>query len=343
MADTTMTILGMTGAGKTCYLLGMFKKMSQGIKGYTVTTNENRDVELKHWYKRLADESLGYDRFPPGTDSLSEDEFNLEFAYKPILSFSWMDYPGNMLDLKVTGNAEDYYKVKDSIINSSCLFLCIDGELLKGDDLDEKIDRVKDNCSEYLNPVFSEISKQHQLPPIAILITKYDLCIHDTSEDELCEILEEAFSPLFIDDGEHKNITAIIPVSLGSDIMGNENGGKLKPINVQQPIFMGITFALGNVLQNKYRELKQYEKSISNKQDTIDNEKDSFFLFRNDQKIKQLIAEMKKQKQDAEQIQNLLLAMEKNRDKLLKEVRKINLVFVNGEKKESLADVIEGR
>lgn len=343
MADTTMTILGMTGSGKTCYLLGMFKKMSQGIKGYTVTTDEDSEVELRNWYRKLADVSLGYDRFPAGTDSLSKYEFNLEFAYKPILSFSWMDYPGNMLDLKVTGNAEDYKKVKESILSSSCLFLCIDGSLLVGDDTDEKIDNIKDNCSEFLNPVFSEIRKKHQLPPVAIIITKYDLCINDTDEEELCEIIEEAFSPLFTDDEKQQNITAIIPVSLGANLMASENSGKLKPINVQQPIFMGIAFALRTVLQNKEKELQNYEKDLVSTQSAIENEKDAFFFWRDNKKIERLITKMKEQKQDVEQMQNLLLAMEKNRDKLLKEVSKINLVFVNGEKKESLADIIEGR
>ena len=33
---TTMTILGMSGAGKTCYLLGMYYELSAGMRGYTI-------------------------------------------------------------------------------------------------------------------------------------------------------------------------------------------------------------------------------------------------------------------------------------------------------------------
>ena len=34
MADTRITILGMSGAGKTCYLLGLYYKMGSGMKGW---------------------------------------------------------------------------------------------------------------------------------------------------------------------------------------------------------------------------------------------------------------------------------------------------------------------
>lgn len=354
MANTTFTILGMTGSGKTCYLLGMFYKMSAGIKGYTITTDEDSEVELRNWYKRLADNSLGNDRFPAGTDSLSKYEFNLEYAYKKILSFSWMDYPGNMLDLKSTGNVEDYNQVKESILNSSCLFICIDGELLKGNDSEEKINKIRDNCSGYLNPFFSELNNKHKLPPIAIVITKYDLCNDDVKkEEDLIEIIEEAFSSLFLDDGEHKKIVTIIPVSIGNNINNESYHEKLKPLNIQLPIFMGIIFALKNELKKLYKNKLNYNNNYDDKiksiQNEIDDEKWWWECLQDKDKIRSLEENLEQIKEikyiemkERDRLNNLIQSVKNSQERLLKELDKIPYIFVNGEKRESFSSVIKG-
>ena len=131
MSETTMTILGTSGAGKTCYLLSMYHKMCIGMNGFTITTDDDTDVDLRHRYDRMKDRSLGNRRFPAGTDGRSQYEFTLECGYKPIMSFSWDDYPGGYLDVKGTGDMDSYKQIEQSILNSSCLFICIDGTLLQ--------------------------------------------------------------------------------------------------------------------------------------------------------------------------------------------------------------------
>ena len=69
MADTQITILGMTGSGKTCYLLGLYYKMASGMKGYTITTDEDTDLDLRKRYSKMCDQTLGEARFPVGTDT----------------------------------------------------------------------------------------------------------------------------------------------------------------------------------------------------------------------------------------------------------------------------------
>ena len=142
MADTTFTILGTTGSGKTCYLTGLYYKMVRGMRGYSITTDDDSDYKLRNDYKKMQDTSLQSDRFPAGTDNLSEYEFQLEYGYNPILSFKWVDYPGGALASKNEGDYEQYQTIKNSIKNSSCLFICVDGSLLVGDDTDEKIDNI---------------------------------------------------------------------------------------------------------------------------------------------------------------------------------------------------------
>ena len=161
MADTTFTILGTTGSGKTCYLLGMYYEMCAGKEGYTLTTDDDRDVRLQRLYDRLSDKSLGADRFPAGTDNMSEYEFNLEYGYEPIMSFKWTDYAGNALRLK---NAVKYFAdLKKFISSSSSLFICLDGSLLMGNDTRKKIRDVSTKCSRDINKFFSDYRMIHNL------------------------------------------------------------------------------------------------------------------------------------------------------------------------------------
>lgn len=339
MADTQITILGMSGAGKTCYLLGLYYKMGSGMKGYTITTDEDTDVQLRDRYAKMCDQSLGIERFPVGTDNISKYTFNLECGYKPIMSFDWVDYPGGILNRKNEGNLDEYEDVKKSINQSSSLFICVDGSLLVGDDIEEKIDRVKDGCSSVINTFFSEyFASNNQLPPTAIVVTKYDLCHQDTDEDELCEIIEEAFSPFFVKD-ENLKIVTIIPVSIGKNIMDNDYSGRLKPMNIHLPIFMGIWFALSKKIQD-YAKKIDLEKDESNKEvDRLRNKRakeENKLIFKNKNEIQRLADRIRdKESKNAKKNQEMgefLDAMSNNSDKLIKELETIPYVYINGER-----------
>ena len=280
MADTILTILGMSGSGKTCYLLGMFYKMTGGLKGYNLHTDDDTHTELTRRYEVLNDEKQGRNRFPKPTDVPEKFIFNLQYGYQDILSFEWADYPGGYLKEKNDGDVEGYTDIKNSILNSSTLFICIDGSLLHGDDTEEKIERIRDNCSNTINHFFSEYRQENGiLPPTAFIITKYDECSQDTDLDELCEIVEEAFSGFFTEITGVKNITTIIPVTLGKELKCDEYAGNLKPENIHLPIFMGIWFALRDFVKNLGSEknkikikLDELSLSINNSSD-IDNDK----------------------------------------------------------------------
>lgn len=339
MADTQITILGMSGAGKTCYLLGLYYKMGSGMKGYTITTDEDTDVQLRDRYAKMCDQSLGMERFPVGTDNISKYTFNLECGYKPIMSFDWVDYPGGILDRKNEGNLDEYEDVKKSINKSSSLFVCVDGSLLVGDDTDEKIDRVKDGCSAVINTFFSEyFASNNQLPPTAFVVTKYDLCSRDTDEEELCEIIEEAFSPFFVKDG-NKRIVTIIPVSIGKNIMDNDCSGRLKPMNIHLPVFMGIWFALSKKIQDYAKKIdleKDHSSQEVNKLRDQRSREENKWFFKSKDEIQRLanliISKESSNAKKHQEMQELLNAMTNNSDKLIKELEKIPYVYINGER-----------
>lgn len=344
MADTQITILGMSGSGKTCYLLGLYYKMGAGMKGYTITTDDDTDVKLRDRYARLCDVTLDREkRFPAGTDNLSKYEFDLQYGYNTIMSFDWVDYPGGLLDRKNSGNLEEYENLKKAINNSSSLFICVDGSLLLGDDIDEKIDNVRDNCSNIINPFFAEYFKSNnELPATAIIVTKYDVCKDDTDAEELCQIIEEAFSPFFVKN-DNKKIVTIIPVSIGTNIMDNDCSGKMKPLNIHLPIFMGIWFALNKKIQAYVNNIQNKEimdaSDISLLRDKKEREENKRILKR-EIEVEKLAREIQETEQQTQQMKYILNAMVDNRDKLIRELEKIPYVYINGERS-SFSDIIK--
>ena len=92
MADINLTALGMSGSGKTCFLVAMYYAMSAGVNGYTLSmADAEDDYELRTKWKNMS-ELTGETRFPQGTDKNGDYLFDLEYAYQTIKSFHWMDY-----------------------------------------------------------------------------------------------------------------------------------------------------------------------------------------------------------------------------------------------------------
>ena len=216
----------------------------------------------------------------------------------------------------------------------------------KLNDIDEKIDNIKDNCSNVINTFFTEYLKsKNELPPTAIIITKYDICKDDTDAEELCEIIKEAFSPFFVKNNTKKIVT-IIPVSIGINIMENDGSGKVKPLNIHLPIFMGIWFALSKKIQDY---VKKIQKCKQENKDYIDwlkarkyKEEDRWFFKDRDEieRLAGLITDQEKNnEQNNIQMNYLLNAMANNSDKLIKELEKIPYVYIDGDKS-SFSDII---
>ena len=250
MGSSKFAILGEDGSGKTCYLLGMYYAMSMDTANYmVVATDPVTDRFLLRRCQMLKDKSRKRNRFPPGTDCVEKFNFNLWYNDETIHSFEWMDYPGGFIDFRERRNFfgyDDYNSFKDFIMNSEMVFICIDGANLTGSSTSQKIRKVKIRCAKHINPYLTELrnklKKENQgLPPIGMLVTKYDMCADDTDADEVREIVEEAFEGLF---GGNDTFVAIIPVSLGATIEDDDCQGELEPLNVHLPILMGINFAL---------------------------------------------------------------------------------------------------
>ena len=65
MDTIKITMLGGTSAGKTCFMLGMYDTMKQGVRGFTFTCSDmDTDLDLSEKWEQLVDPELGKDRWP---------------------------------------------------------------------------------------------------------------------------------------------------------------------------------------------------------------------------------------------------------------------------------------
>ena len=321
------TILGETGSGKTCYLLGMYFEMSMGVAGYTIITeNADDDKNLATRYEMLNDKARGQSRFPYPSDNVQKYYFDLQYAYETILPFEWIDYPGGWLDPKSKNvNDERYQQVEKNIRESSMLFICIDGDNLRGSNINRKIRNVKMKCAKNIGPYLGSFNGN--LPPIAMVVTKYDLCEADTSPAEVKEIIEEAFESLFQRDDV---FVAIIPVSLGATLQDDNYSGELEPLNVHLPILMGINFALIKEMELGKKLIGDINGNISDAKRARDKEKDSFFLWRDDDFIRDMEKYIEKWQHHLEEIREIAKYFKKSADRINRDLEEIDLIFMNG-------------
>ncbi len=296
MADTRFTALGMSGSGKTCYLLGMYYEMCVGVRKFTLVTTNQAASKLEDWMDQLDDET-GMDRFPAGTSltEFSDYSFKLSYCNEPIMSFDWADYGGGTMRAR-ENNPEAFKKLDDSVKNSTALYIFIDGELLCSEDTETKIKKVQRKCSRTINGYIQNFSESHEdLPPIVFVVTKADLCGPYLRPGEMTKILEEAFSNVF----GSGNLVYVVAVSLGNEIADDDYSGEVEPVNIHIPFFIGIFHEFLNFCYYLKGELLKEEQAhrnqISANKSAINYEQDRWFFTDHDR-----IARCRKQIQEAE-------------------------------------------
>lgn len=330
MGNVDFTMLGMTGSGKTCFLTGMYYEMSSGIQGYTLSSDDDIDIELRNKWEKLCDETIGVNRFPVGTDKIERYKFTLEYAYESIKDFNWLDYPGGDLEKKSTGDIDIYKEIEKAILKSTCLFICVDGMSLCEKTKELMIKNVRNKCSSKINGFLSKYQKNNNhLPPVSIVITKYDIC-RDVKGEVMEEVIKKSFSSLFPENHDKQKLVTIIPVSIGRNISDDNYSGRLEPINIHVPLFWGIWFALK-------KDLKMYQQEEDKKKNEVILEKKEIErikkkrIFKNKKKLKQLEESLSKGKSDLNRIQTKIKKQTEYIDRIYAQLKDID-VYIGGDK-----------
>ncbi len=282
---TTFTALGMTGSGKTCYIIGMHYVMVSGEKGWTLHPGDNRTADkLNRWVRKIDNENSGMDRFPAGTDQGSSENFcfGLHYVNKQIMNFNWIDYAGALFE---ETSSLGFREVENSISNSTALYIFIDGTELCDENRNRRFKNIKQHCARYIQPCITDFINNYNdfVPPVVFVVTKSDLCRNYTNTKEIVEILRDSFNSLFYDTRAEVYVTA---VTLGDDISDNGYTGEVEPVNIQIPFFIGIHHELVRRYRENQIETEEekilYRKMISNMTDALYEKREFFEIIRGD-------------------------------------------------------------
>ena len=237
--EIKITMLGTTGAGKTSYLLGMYAVMQTGIQGFTLAAKDmDLDLELTQRWEKLI--SLkGEDRWPtPNAAAMEYYGFDFSYGFRPLMGFQWLDYRG--LALSDRSTEQDVADLVIYLQESACLFLCISGEYLTSELTPNTVRQIKsDRMNQFIQQYISNNKQPNpQQPfPVAIVITKYDLCHHREREEIIADV-KKLFQALFTPNSGW--LVMICPVSLGRDLGDDPDNAKIVPVNVHLPVVFAV-------------------------------------------------------------------------------------------------------
>ncbi len=230
-----VVICGIRNSGKTCYFYGMLRSMMIGKMGFSIAPPPASFNSLRLAVKRMADTELPLEeRLPAPSDKMEEYDLEMFYRMKKLDDLKWVDYPGEFLETA----SDEFLRHLD---DSNALLICVDGEALQGEEFD--IPNIvyslqHDRGGLELNHALMQAQSRKQaddssLPPVCIMITKYDKVSESLRNKEILEdqIIKQLFPALF--DSEDA-IVAICPVSLGKEI--ELPGGRLAPVNVEKPV-----------------------------------------------------------------------------------------------------------
>jgi GTPase SAR1 family protein len=252
MKDIKITMLGTSKAGKTCYMLAMYAKMSEGINGFTLSTKDpDRDLELIDQWEKLVEEE-GEDRWPtPNDENFHSYSFNFNYSLTTrLMGFDWLDYRGGAL--RDSSTKKDVEELRQRLVTSSCVFLCISGEYLS-----EPSDASVSTKAgiRRMNQLIGEFGTSGEKVPVVIVITKYDLC-RRRPKLEIVGDIKQLFG-VFFEKGTGWPVM-ICPVTLGMDLENNLNSGLIVPVNVHLPLVFAI---YSEVMKEAYEAQERLEQS----------------------------------------------------------------------------------
>lgn len=258
MANTKYTLIGMSSAGKTCYITAMYKEMAVGFDGFTLVTDDQTRANMEKVISILDDRQAGQDRFPQATPFTDSKRYGFRMCYetKEIISFEMMDYAGGALN---TPGNDAHAQVKQSIGESTALYMFIDGALFCQNSREDREDGIC-KCALTLTPIIQDYADTHKgiIPPIVMVVTKADLCKKYVTNDEVIRTIRRYFHPAF-SEGIYSYICA---VSLGKDISDDGYKGKFDPVNIHIPFFIGSYHAC-------YDQCKKLKEEVAEKEEVL--------------------------------------------------------------------------
>ena len=312
-----ITMLGTTGSGKTCFMVGMYAVMQLGIQGFTLTAQDSdEDIDLSDKWEQLLDG--GEERYPHATNQTHDYAFDFSYGFCKLMGFDWLDYRGGALRDK--GTQADVQTLEKHLHESSCVFLCVSGEYLKKPiESQHEIQNLKTKTRvDRMNQFLQKLHNGKGPIPVVIAITKFDLCSHRTRED-VTEDIKSLFNPLFANDGGWR--VMICPVSLGPALANDEKQGVIEPKNLHLP----LSFAIYSRFVQEASKGRDQENNLLKETGKLQAQ-NRFKKWLNSQEINRVGNELRKTQAQMNELQEKMQL-------LAKELRNVKVYF-NGEEEE---------
>lgn len=256
-----ITMIGVSGAGKTCFIYAMYNFMSMTNNGFAFTAADmDKDQDLQDGWRAIVDDH----KWPHPTAGTTDYDFFVQYNTYPILQFSWCDYRGGATNDRST--EQDKKELIQRIYDSSCLIISIGADTIK-----EIIGGNQSKTRELsiLNGIIRnyELSHTERKIPVIIALTKADLYTKE-ERGKLIGLIQQYFHNLFLPKSGW--LTAIVPITLGLFPTGNATGeitGTIEPKNIHVPVMFFVSVVLckkvktikKNLLEREKRR-KQYQK-----------------------------------------------------------------------------------
>ena len=259
--EIKILMLGDSSSGKTCFMLGMYTAIQDRSRFSLKATDPDEGIRLTALWSAIVDNS-GIKRWPRGTDTPQIYNFELCYAYKPLMEFEWLDYRGgSMLDL-----SSDVRTLRDYAAESNGFFFCISGKYLREPVTEANLQKVAMESKANLMGKYLEylsINNRRQTGkktfPIVIIVTQYDYCYH-RNKRELMEDVKKMFPPLFATDSDW--LVMICPITLGKELAEDSDNGKIEPKNLDIPVAFVLYCILTEQARIQDEELTKIEDKL---------------------------------------------------------------------------------
>ena len=329
MIHERITMLGTTGAGKTCFLVGMYADISGGRRGFTFSTNPDDDLDLSGKWDRLIE--AGPDRWPaPTGDQPKSYTFGFNYGLRRIMEFDWIDYRGGALLDRST--EADVQELKRYLRQSSCVMLCVSGEHLQ-EPKKAAVVRAQTGIgrmNSFLTDLREELERQkRELPAVIIVITKSDYCSKRPRE-EIEGQIRDLFNPLFARDEGW--LVSIGSVSLGTGLATDAEKGEIDPDNIHLPLVFSIYRVLHERAGQQQSKLSKDIEQLTE----IETEWGSLKRWWRSEEIEQILRETEEDEQK-------LVALQKDLQLLVTELTELRefRVYYDGKEVEYGGEEIE--
>lgn len=329
-----ISIIGLSRAGKTCYMYAMAKTMKRGVNGITIfAPDDNLRDQLDMGWRKIRREG----RWPSGSDKVTRCNFNCMLNLRSVLDFCWDDFKGgtlnsfNEIDRKFRTEFYRYLQDSDGMI----FFIAAD--MVKRIMNEEEDSDYDWDDLEKLNEIFSKIGEKLKKIPITIAITKSDL-LDNKVKPALFEMIRELFPPLFEVNNQIK--TLIVPVSLGENL---GNGEQNQPVsgtifadpkegNIHLPIMFNLYHYLKEYISETRDEIASLKKDLSNKSSSINvaNNHGGLWRWWNGYDLDDLQSDKRKLEAELRDTESTLSQYERDLEQVRREFTKDCQYFVNG-------------